>query len=264
MERLRVVVGVAVVFLGIVCFGLYKKHLFEKSIIDLQNQIAERDKTIEIQKGVNHKLTTQLDDVNDLLNGKDEQVKLLLSELKKRKEEVLTATTFAAKWKAAYEAEVKAHQTEVPGTNPDTKRTKIDFEKDWGYISVKGYTLSDPPEAWIKVQQNRPLKMTLAISQDKEMRWHTYVTSSEENVGIDVVVSGVNPWLLTPKWYERIGLNTNVGLGSNQGGLGALLGLGVDYQIGKFSLGPAMWFGISDRVDRFYGATLSWRPFQRD
>lgn len=262
---LYVVGGFILLLLGVVVFGAIKKHSYDARMVELQNQIAARDVTIEVSKGVYTKLTLQLHNVEDALNQKDEQVKSLEAELKKRKEELLTATTIAANWKKAYEAEVKAKQTEVPGTNPgDPTRTKVEFDKDFGYIGVKGYTLTNPAMAWVHVQQNRPLKITLAVSQDKEKKWHTYATSSEENVGVDVEVTAVNPYLLQPKWYENIGLSVALGGGTNAQGGAALIGLGLDYKIKQFTVGPGVWLGISDRVDKYYGINFSWRPFQKN
>lgn len=250
------------------CGAIYvaaKKQAYEKSIIELQNQIAERDKTIEVQKGVYEKLTLQLNDLKGALDQRDAQVRALEDDLKKKKEELLDATTVAINWKKAYEAEVKGHQSDVPPVKPgDPTRTKVEFEKDFGYIGVKGYTLTNPPDAWVHVQQNRPLKVTLAISQDKQKVWHTYATSSEDNVGVDIQLTGVNPYLLKPKWYEGIGITTDLGVGTNAGGVAALVGLGVNYKIKQFTFGPSMWIGASDRIDKYYGLNFTWRPFERN
>lgn len=259
--------------LALVVMGLgaaWYKHSYDKQITQLQNEMAEKDKTIEVQKGLYTKLTVQSEDIKGVLDQKDQQVKELLNQISKQKQDLLNASTVVASWKKAYEGLAKATQTDVPpdptkpavaGAKP---REKVDFHQDFGYIGVDGWTLTNPPQAWVRVKQNRPLKLTLAISQDKDKAWHTYATSSEENVGVDIQVTAVNPLLLQPHWYEKIGIAIDLGMGTNRGGLGALAGIGLNYQIKQFTVGPHIWLGINDVVDKYYGLTFEWRPFQRN
>lgn len=258
--------------LAVVVMGLgaaWYKHAYDKRITQLQNEMAAKDKTIEVQKGLYTKLTIQSENVKSFLDQKDQQVKALEEQIKKQKQDLLSASTVVASWKKAYEGLAKATQTEVP---PDPAkpelggktRQKVDFHQDFGYIGVDGWTLTNPAQAWVRVKQNRPLKLTLAISQDKDKVWHTYATSSEENVGVDIQVTAVNPFLLRPKWYEKIGVAIDLGMGTNRGGLGALVGVGLNYQIKQFTIGPHVWLGINDIVDKYYGVAFQWRPFQRN
>ena len=76
---------VAVLAIGI------SRHGYESELTSLRNQIAEKDRVVEVQKGVYAKLAVETDGIKKLLDSKDEQVKLLLGELKSRKAEVLTA-----------------------------------------------------------------------------------------------------------------------------------------------------------------------------
>jgi hypothetical protein len=257
--------------LALVVMGLgaaWYKHAYDKRITQLQNEMAEKDKTIEVQKGLYTKLTVQSENVKGVLDQKDTQVRELEDQIKKQKQDLLNASTVVASWKKAYEGLAKATQTEVPAdpTKPalvGKTREKVDFHEDFGYIGVDGWTLTNPAQAWVRVKQNRPLKLTLAISQDKDKAWHTYATSSEENVGVDIQVTAVNPFLLQPKWYEKIGIGIDLGMGTNQAGLGALVGVGVNYQFMQFTMGPHVWLGINNTLDKYYGLTFEWRPFQR-
>lgn len=249
---------VVVIVVSVAIVGAQKSR-YDSQLADLRNAVASRDQTIETQKGVFQKLSLESKDLSGLLDKSDEQVKLLQKELKDGKEQLLAATTIGLKWKKAYEASVKGHQTEVPSTEPGgTVRKRVDFENDFGYIGIVGHTLTDPPEAYVKIQQNRPLRVTVAVSQDKSGAWKTRATSSEENVGVDITLAGVDPWVLQPKWYEHVGVDLDLGVGS-----GVLGGLGVSYQIGKFQVGPKAWFTATDRVDKFFGVGLTWHPFQR-
>lgn len=241
----------------LVVVGEIERRKYKAEIARLRNTIAERDKTIETAKDVYEILTRSTKDIYDALLEKGEEVRRLKEEIKSGKEEILTANTLVVKWKKAYEASVKGTQT-VVYVDGEPKRTRVDFEKDFGYIGVSGYTVTDPPEATVKIQQNRPLRLTAVVSQDKEGAWHTRVASSEENVAVDLQLAAVNPWLLTPKWYEKIGVDVDLGVGT-----GFLGGIGASYELGNFDVGPKAWLSVTDRVDRYFGVGLTWHPFRR-
>lgn len=255
--------GLVAVLLGVVIFGAYGRWKNDKELARLRNEIASRDTTIEVQKGVYAKLALETDNLKSVLDSKDVQIKGLLAQIKKNKEDLLAANTLVVTWKKAYEGLANAH-TEPVEPGPDGKtREKVVFEKDFGLIGVNGYTLTNPPEAWVKVSQLKPLQITLAISQDPTGAWHSYATSSDENTAIDIKLAAVNPHVLEPRWYENLQLNTMLAGGYNDKGFAILAGVGVSYKIKQFDVGPAVFLGISDRLDKYFGATFSWRPFQR-
>jgi len=256
----KIITGLVILLAVGALFGAFKRYQYQKQIVHLQNAAAERDKTIEVQKGVFEKLTIQVKDANDLLNTKDKQLSELANELKHSKEQLLSFNTIAVAWKKAYEASIAGKQTVVPAEGGKT-RTKVEFQKDFGYIGVNGYTLTDPAEAFVHVQQNRPLKISLAVAQDKDRAWHTYATSSEENVGVDIALTGVNPLILEPKWYEKIGVTSAFGLGLGNQGAGVLLGVGASYQFGKYEVGPSVWLSATNGLTKYYGGTFTWHPF---
>lgn len=255
--------GVIALLLVVVVWGAVGKWQTDREMARLRNEVAVRDQTIEVQKGVFTKLTIESDNLRKLLDSKDEQIQGLTDQLKKSKEDLLVANQLVIRWKKAYEGAVDAHQDPPDPEQPG--RTKVSFQKDWGMIGVKGWTFTNPPEAWVSVTQLRPLKVTVAVSQDKSGAWHTYATSSEENVGIDIALASVNPYLLEPKWYEKIQLGASLAGGSGTGGFGFLLGVDATYKVGKFDIGPAVFvsFGAGTAVTPFFGAKFNWRPFER-
>jgi phage-related baseplate assembly protein len=261
-KLLRVLaVGLIALFLVLIVFAVIKKHAYEKTIAELHNQAAKSAATVEEQKGLYTKLTVQSDNLKALLDISDLKTKLLIEQINKDKADILMATTAVAKWKSAYEGVANAHQTVEPpknGTGPS--REKVTFDKDFGYIGVNGYTLTNPAEAWVHVQQNRPLRFTLALAQTKDKAWKTYVTSSEENISLDVKVSAVNPYVLEPKWYEFLEFNAQLGAGGD----GVLAGIGAGMKVGHFTIGPNLWLTVDSKVSKFYGASFSWRLFERN
>lgn len=256
-----------------IIFGLYmyiKNRQYRNEIADLYNKVTRQAETIEVQKNVYEKKSLEVDDLNSILESlkKDndldkDTITKLQKELEKRQSELLAANRLALKWKKAYEAEVEANQTEDPGKDPDDPgddRIKISFEKDFGYIGVNGYTLTNPPIAWISVKQNRPLFLTMALSQNKDGHWSTLVTSSEDNVEVDVEVSAVNPFVLAKKWYEKLSVDTGIKLKTS----GLTPKLGISYPFGPINVSGGLQGDTVDKsVGWYVGLGYLWRPFER-
>lgn len=251
---------------------LYVREMgYRQRIVELHNEIALSSKTVEVHKNAYEKKAAELRDLSELLKtfeaGREsdaETIRKLRKEIDARDSEILSLSRIAAKWKAAYEAEVAGNQTEDPGNDPDDPsddRIKVEFEKDFGYIGVKGYTLTNPPLAWVRVQQNRPLLLTLAVTQEKDGRWTTFVTSSEENVGVDIQVSAVNPRVLEKRWYEKISLDAGVQFMNN---VYPFAGVSYSFDFGLFTSG-GVWAGFEGGGDVGYyiSAGYSWSPFER-
>lgn len=268
--------------LGVAGYSAYSEYKHRSIVTRLQNDLATRDKTIEVKEGLFSRLSVTTSELKSLLDTKDKQLDSLNKEIVDKHEELLTTNSLVLKWKKAYEGAAAAIQTEViekevtreirvpvevvkevkipaDGSRSVSSRTRVDFKKDFGHIGVLGYTLTNPAEAWVQVNQNRPLKLSLSISEDSAHRWKAYATSSEDNIPVDISLSAVNPFLFDKKWYERIEVSANLGVGPS-----ALVGVGAGLQIGKFSVGPMFWATLSDKVEKFYGLSVTWRPFQRD
>ncbi len=232
----------------------------KKEIIALQNEVAKRDVTIEVQKNVYAKLAIQTDMMGRFLGMADEQNQALAKEIKDRKAEILTAQTLVIKWKKAYEALVVATETEV--TTPEgVVRTKIEFKKDFGYLIAEGHTLTNPPEALVRVKQGRPFRLSVIMTQEPDKSWRGYATSNEDNFSIEAEVFAVDPTMLEPKWYEKIGLHADLAAGS-----GVLVGIGASYKIGKFTVGPSVWGAMNWDIQPkgYVGVSMGFNPFQRN
>ncbi len=258
--------GVIALLLVMIGLGAFDRWQNQKEMQRLRNEAASKDQTLEVQKGLYTKLTLESDDLRKLLKSKDEQVQALLAQVKKDKEELLAANQLVVTWKGAYEALFDATQIheDPPPDQPDAPgRDRVTFMKDWGAIVVSGYTLTNPPEAFLSVKQGRPWKITVAISQDANKQWHTYATSSEENMQVDIALTAVNPYLLEDKWYERIQLEATLAGGSGTTGFGLLAGVGASIKVGKFNVGPAVFVSLGGSIQGYVGGTFGWRPFER-
>jgi hypothetical protein len=261
---LTVIVVVTLLVIAGVTWVTIERRSHEGQLAELRNAVASRDATIETSVGVFQRLAMEHGNLSVALDIKDAQVKSLVEDLKKNHEELLVANTLSIKWKKAYEGMANAEYSHEDGGTPDSQdRDVVAFHKDFGYIFVYGYTKTNPVEAYIKLEQRRPLRLTMVVSQKEDDSWVTHVTSSEENVGVDIQLAAVNPKLLDYHWCERLGLMIDLGGGPN----GFLGGIGVSAQFGKFELGPKIWAvypaGTGTGVAAFYGVSAIWHPFSR-
>lgn len=238
------------------------RRSFAEERARLLSQIAERDKTIETQRGVFERRSVASEEALkasvERLALADERIRALGDELRRRGEELVSANSLVLKWKRDYEGLAAATQTEVPpsssGGNP---RKRVDFSKDWGMVGVSGHTLTDPAEAFVSVRQLRPLRLTLFVSESREGVWSARAVSSEDDVSVDVDVSSVSPRLPARGFFERLGASLHLFVGPS-----VLTGVGVSYDTGRFGFGPAAF--LSTNGEKFFGASLLWRPFNRE
>lgn len=262
-KRVIPIVLLAVFGVLIVTSFTVMRRRHEATVRELQNKLAESDKTLEMTKGLYTKRAMEVDDLKSLLDTKSEQVVALQKQLKKNREELVAVAGVNVILKNALEGNfspdeiremIKGAADCVSG-KPVPK--KIEFKKDFGYLSVKGYVVTDPLGGFVSVKQNRPLKLSLAISQGEDRAWRAYAISVDENVQIDIGNIAISPRVFKQKWYERIGLTLGGGAGSS-----VLLTAGASLDVGQFSVGPAAWLSF-DGAQRYFGANMTWRPFKR-
>lgn len=255
---LAIMVALAAVF-------TLNRRAYESKIVDLQNQVASRDKTIEVKDGVFQKLTIQSEDLEKLLGDKDTQLNLLKVQLDKQGSQLLTANTLVVQLKQALSAQATTTVVVNPVEPGKAQTFEIKSSADLGPFNVICDTKGEEPvsataKTNILFSQKRPLKLSVVVSQDKDGTWRSSTTSSEQDFNVDIGLSGVNPYLLAPKWYEKIGFNAEVGIGTDPG---LLAGIGVSYEIGHFELGPKAWVVLDKGVSPFFGASMTWHPFAK-
>lgn len=255
---------VTLALLGVIGAAWYRDRQAQATAQNLRNEIAAKAETIEIQQGLYSKLSLESKNLIDLLSSKDDEVVKLRDELKKSKDDILSVTSLVLKWKSAYQSVANATQTEIPASGPAGIRLRVDFDKDFGPFVVKGYSLTNPAYAWLEVTQGRPLRLSLAITQQKDRSWRTIVASSEENMDVDVAVTAVNPYVLEERWYEKLSFDGTLAFGSTPNGLGLLMGLGASYKFSSVSVGPAVFVGVSSGLSLYGGFNVKWFPFERN
>lgn len=253
-----IAIGIGLLAVAIIAGSLGARRTaskYEHQISDLRNQIALRDHTIEVQKGVfERRIQEQKDPLSIIPKddpsignlkkaiGKGNKVQSLVSLDLRLKEPMLISGNF-------------------PQENVG-ERKKVSFDQTVSHFRVRGYTLTDPGQASIELTQVTPLKIWLSVIQASDGSWRA-ISSSNDGLQMDLGVGAVNPYMLSDKWYSRIGVNLAVGGGSTSGGFGILSAIGLSYRGRSLELGPTMWLTVSDRTERFFGVNAVWYPFSR-
>lgn len=232
-------------------------------ITELKNQIASRDKTIEVQQGVYQKLTIQARDLTKLLDDKDVALTALRDQLKKQGADLLTASTIVAQLRKDLESASHVKPPDV--TEGVVRKVEFDSGTDFDPFLVSGYTTVNcekPTErdAKLLLKQLSPLKFSVVVSQDKDGTWRTTASSSSDKFNVDIALAAVNPYLLEEKWYEKLSLAVEAGIGTNPG---LLVGAGADLEIGKFDVGPRVWAVVDKGVSPYFGLSFAWHPFKK-
>lgn|SRR5574337_743844 len=212
------------------------KRSAQGQVADLTTKLAESEKTVELKDGLYATKIVEESNVQNLLDGSRKEVDALKKQLSDSQAQLLTTQQVSLRWKQAYEASLKSQQSDGgKGTGPDgqpTERKRVDFVGDLGPIHATGHTLTDPPESYLKLDQIRPLVLTVSVARNKDGQWQSYVTSSEPNIDARVNLAGVDPGVTLPTWRQRIWLDVGA---TPLGGPAATVGL--SYHFDRWSLG---------------------------
>jgi cell division protein FtsB len=253
--------------LGLVLFGWLKWHGYQKELADLRNQVAAKDKTTEELKDT----YTKLDMENNSLKSSNASLQSLLN---KTGQDLISEQQATVYWKGQYTVILK-HEKETAdaGVPPDFKPPETQVactpapqeyvaSTDIGILKFDVHTFTVDPS----YQQNlvisagtKPLVLTVDLTRDQNMQWHSHVVSSDSRIGVDLGINSVNISQLEEKWYEKIRLSADFG-----GGLGGILaGVGASYQFGNFDVGPHVWGVAGTNSGVFFGASVGWNPFKK-
>jgi hypothetical protein len=230
----------------------WQRNQYEKKIAALQNQVATQATTIEVQKGVFEKQAQDVTKLQNLIDTSTTQGKALSDQLSKTDSQVANLTNLVIQLKAqvAKGQGTVDHPPETPG------ESRVSFDQAFGLFKVSGFTLAPSGKYELHLDQALPLKIGVAVARDREGVWHSFATSSDETMKIDLGMTGVDTSLFAPSWYEKLKLQGDLGVGD-----GVLVGLGMTYKFGHFDVGPSLW-GAGGKT--FYGLGMAWAPFEKD
>lgn len=246
---------VAVLMIGFKVGDWWRMRKTANQISELATTLQKTTETLEITTGLYSKQSFAYQDLAKYLEAKTSEMVALKKQLDDSKASLLTANQLTLKWKRAYEAVLAANQTDAPPVDGGSSRKRVDFEGKLGPIHATGHTLTDPPEAFLKLEQTDPLKLTVAVAQNKDKTWSTFVTSSDPNVNVTVDLAGVNPLVISPKWYQRIWLDVGAAAIGDPAGY-----LGASWRGDRYSAG-ALCYASGGSMNGC-GATLGVRLFK--
>ena len=256
--KTAVVVGTgALVIGGAALFHFLSLRSLRAENAGLRDVLATVEGTVKLREGVWERRAVEVVDLRRLLDASKGETLALAEELRKSHRDVVAVTKVAVRWKNAYEGAVAAGQTTVlPASPDDPPRIRVDFSRDFGPILVTGHTITDPPEGHVKVEQTRPLHLTLALSRAKDGSWRTMV-AADDGYEVDVELAGVDFGIFTDPWYRRLGVGVFAGVSPSGGAHGSI---GLLYKGDRFVVGPTI--GVSTESSALViGGAFQWFPF---
>jgi hypothetical protein len=251
-----IVLVIAVLAVGFKFGDWWRTRQSVDAIAKLSTQLQKTTETLEITTGLYSKQSYAYENLTKYLSYKTDETAALQKELEKSRADLLTANQLTLKWKKAYEAVLAANQTEEPPADSGgPTRKRVDFSGRLGPIQASGHTLTDPAEAFLKLEQVIPLKLTVAVAQNRDKTWTTFVTSSDPNIDVKVDLAGVNPLVISPKWYQRIWMDLGAAALGDPAGY-----LGLSWRGDRLSVG-GMCYASGGSMNGC-GATLGVRLFK--
>lgn len=256
-SNLRLIVGAAWIAASVIAFVSIKGCIDEKNdrIAELTTKLVTSEQTVEVERGLFAKKAAEVTDLKDLLAKMGEENTKLAELVRRGEMEVLTLNQLVIRWKKAYEGAVAANQTEEPPVVPgDPPRTRVEFTGVLGPFSVSGHTLSNPPEAWLHLSQFRPLRLTVAVTKNRDGTFSSLVTSDDDNIQTEIAVSAVDASVLRPRWRQRIWVEGRVNVLGDRSA-----SVGLSYRMDRWSLGVSCLYG---EATSGCGVTAGYRLFK--
>lgn len=190
------------------------KFYYGKKIKELTNIILSAENTIKIKDGIVIKKTVELQNLKNNLDSSNEQISKLIFAANKLKADLIYANQLNVIIKDL-EGKLKAVQStdqKHPG------RKIVEFSGNLKNFNVDGWTKTDPPESFIKINQIKPIKLSVGILKNKSNIYSTVVTS-EDDVEIDVNTATID-LKMNEHWYNKIYISANVGFYDNANSIG--------------------------------------------
>lgn len=261
--------GLMAVLVALSIYGFFKFRSFDAEATRLRNELASKDKTVQTIDGAYTKLVQEFDNLK--VTNAD-----LQKTIQKSKQDVISAQQIAVFWQKKYDTAVKPVPVPpgTPGSPSDwvaggketceAEQTEYSAVSDYGLVKAGCRVLTYDPGIQTRTilePGSRPLRLDLALTRDTNKQWHSYVkvaAPDDQNISIDIGSTSVNIEPLELKWYEKISVGVDLGIGS-----GVLAGANANYEFGQFRLGPSLWGVItSDKGSVFYGLNFQWSPFK--
>jgi len=183
-------VWVVVLFLSVYIFIL--KSGYSKQITGLWSLIDNSKSTLEQTKDYAARLSASLEDSEQLNSVLVNKINFLSDSLNtewslklKRLEQIVKDKNLKIKGNTYLVAEYESLSDSLKKViqEQDGERVRISFEQKFNTVVVKGYTLSDPPFAYVAVDR-LPLALNVLVTEVSKDKHKVFITTSDPGFSI--------------------------------------------------------------------------------
>jgi hypothetical protein len=244
-------------------FYAFERSSSAKERRQLNNEIAKLEGIVEETDTAFSRRAIEIED----LETENEE---LQKKIEDRDEEIIALAETSLKWKEKY-FKVKGTQTIVDkdGNKPDltldcqdcllNTRIIVAFDETKDSWRVWGNTISNPPEAEINVAWAKGLKLSFILTRNEDKTFRLYLDSNSPDLVPAELTLSVDPTIFEKKWYEKIGIAADLGVGE-----GVYSAIQIHYDIfDNIYVGPkVVWMYDGNQFRTMFGASVGWYPFR--
>ena len=245
-----------------VFFGMEKcshdetKKKYNNSMVELEGIKQETETAKSIRALIEEDLKTQADALQDIINDRDEKI-LAQATVNLRLKDKLFKAENATETVVTKDGEIVVITEE--NKCDEGLRYKVDFEAVNKPMRVKGFTLTNPAYAEVKLDWVEDFQLEVNLTRDEDGNFRVYTDSDE--LKIENIVLKVDPEVLSVKWFEKIFLGADLALGSSGAQLGLRPGFNIRDNLGINLMFVTQYDGKSAKT--FYGAGVTWYIWKR-
>jgi hypothetical protein len=246
------------------CFYVYQRYEKNKLEQELNNQIAQLQQTVKETQTAYSRLATEADNLktenkklNKIIKDRDEEIVSLTDIIVKLKDKIadlenlVVTITDSNGNEIELDKECKECLVNV--------RFMVAFSENFDYLNVSGQTWTNPGEAHLELKWLRPLRFSLILAKDEKDNFRAYLDSKDSDIESVELNLKVDPSVFDVKFYERLAVGANIGLGD-----GLLTSVSANILIfDNWFVGPffATTFDGKD-IKKFYGGNVLWQLFK--
>lgn len=249
-------------------FFYIEKKAHSKSIVALNNKIAEQQGTIKEKESLYSSLSVRTESLEKQLEAESQKMRDLKKIIIQRGEEIESITKISLNWKDLYLKAKNAQDSIIPNTGTTISqsceecflnhRVRVDFDEAINNWRVTGYTLNNPAEAELTLKRIKPLVINLVLTKTKN-GYRTYLSDENSELSSAKINLMLDDKSFAKKWYEKISITGDMSLSAEGLSIGANLLYGFFSHI---SIGPRLSLLYDgEEMHKFYGVGVEYFPF---